>query len=96
MTSDQIVKQLGIEGSDDTFKAQMVRKILETADLRFARVVDEVMTDEERQEFDEFAKDKDPQTIARWVEEKYEGIGEIYDGIVESIVADLKAKHPQA
>jgi succinate dehydrogenase flavin-adding protein (antitoxin of CptAB toxin-antitoxin module) len=92
MTSDQIIKELGIEGSDKAFQSKMITGVLETANIRFARVVDEVMNDEERREFDEFAKDKDPQDVVRWVEEKYEGIGQVYDEIVNAIVADLKHK----
>ena len=92
MTTDQMVKELGIQDSDDTFKAQMIGKIMATADLRFARVVDEIMTDKERQEFEQFSEGKDPEEISLWVEEKYEGIGAMYDAIVETIVSDLKNK----
>ncbi len=89
MTSDQIFKKLGIENSSDEFKAKMLSKIMATADLRFARVVDEVMSDEERTEFEAFSEGKSPEEIAKWVEEKYEGIGEIYTAIIGSIVEDL-------
>lgn len=92
MTSDQIFKQLDIEDSDNTFKAQILSGIMATADLRFSRIVDDIMTDEERREFDDFSKGKQPQDIARWVEEKYEGIGGVYEAIIESIVADLESK----
>ena len=96
MTSEQIFKELGIENSDDEFKAQILSKIMGTADLRFARAVDDVMTDEERKEFENFSEGKGPEEISKWVEEKYEGIGEMYDSIVKSIVADLKNKNTSA
>ena len=96
MTSDQIIKELGIENSSEAFKAQMISKIIATADLRFARVVDEIMTDEDHKEFERFSEGKNPEEISRWVEEKYEGIGVMYDKIVESIVNDLKSKSQQS
>ena len=64
MTSDQIIKELSIESSSDSFKAQMLSKIMAAADLRFARVVDEIMTDEERKEFERFSEGKDPEEIS--------------------------------
>jgi len=94
MTAEQIVKELGIEDSSDTFKARVVTKILATADLRFARIVDEIMNDEERQEFQNFSKGKMPQEVNRWVEETYEGIGEWYDEVVQSIVMGIKRGNP--
>lgn len=95
MTSNQIFEQLGVENSDDAFKARILDRITATADLRFARVVDDIMTEEERQEFAEFSEGKSPEVIAAWVEEKYEGIGRLYDAIIEDIVADLRRKTPK-
>lgn len=93
MTSEQIFEQLGINDSSNEFKARILTKIMAMADLRFARVVDEVMTDEDRQEFEDFSKGREPRDIARWVEEKYEGIGGVYDAIVDAIVKELKNKN---
>ncbi len=95
MTTEQMISELGIESSDDTIKAQIISNILGAADLRFARVVDEVMTDEERREFEEFSVGKGPQDVAGWIGQKYEGIGDMYTAIVESIVKDLKNKNQQ-
>lgn len=92
MTTDQIFQKLGIEESDEAFKAKILSKVMGTADLRFARVVDEIMTDEEREEFEAFSEGKEPQEIAKWVSEKYEGIGEMYDQVVEDVVTELKNK----
>ena len=96
MTSDQIFRELDIEQSDQSYKAEMLGTILSAADLKFARIVDEVMTDEEREGFEEFSNGKGPQEIASWVNLKYEGIGEMYTAIVESIVNDLKSKNSVA
>ncbi len=93
MTTNQIVRELGIQESDDAFKARIVSTVMATADLRFARVVDEIMTDEERQEFEEFAHGREPQDIAKWVNEKYNGVGDMYTSIVKLIVMDLKNKN---
>lgn len=90
MTTERIIKELGIESSSDAFKARMVGKILATADLRFARMIDEAMTEEEHREFQMIAKSEGPKEIEWWVNEKYEGVGNIYTDIVTSIVMDLK------
>jgi hypothetical protein len=95
MTTSQIIKELGIEQSDEAFKAKIISKIIATADLRFARTVDEIMTDEQHREFEEYSEGKDPQDIASWVEGKYEGSGAMYDTIIESIVTDLKHGNQQ-
>jgi len=92
MTTEQIIKQLDIEQSDEHFKAHMISTVMATADLRFARIVDDIMTVEERKEFEEFASGKEPQEIANWVNEKFTGIGDMYTAILTSIVMDLKNK----
>ncbi len=93
MTTEQLIKELGIEGSNNRLKAQLISTIMATADLKFAGVVDGIMTEEEREEFGEFASGKEPEDIAKWVNEKYEGIGDMYNSIIESIVIDLKNKN---
>lgn len=95
MTSEQIFKKLGIENSSDEFKAKMISKIMATADLRFARVVDDIMSDEDRAEFEAFSEGKSPEEIAQWVEGKYEGIGDMYAEIIASIVEDLERTSKQ-
>lgn len=93
MTTDQIIKELQIETADDAFRAEILKNITATADLKFARVVDEVMDDAEREEFAAFSEGKEPQEIAEWINAKYEGISEIYTGILEAVVSDLKEKN---
>lgn len=95
MTTEQIFQTLNIQDASDEVKATILANITGAADLQFARVVDEVMTDEERQEFEQFSKGKGPKEISEWVEAKYEGIGEMYDVIVNQIVIDLKNKSKQ-
>ena len=91
MTSDTIFQELGVENSSDEFKADMLNKIMATVDLRFARVVDEIMSDEERDEFEKFSEGKNPEEISNWIAEKYEGISEMYNALIEQTVAELKS-----
>lgn len=93
MTTEQIFETLGLQDAPIETKAKILANITSAADLQFARVVDEVMTDDERQEFESFAEGKGPAEISKWVAAKYEGIGEMYDGIIEQIVADMKSRN---
>ena len=96
MTTDQIFETLGLQDASTETKARILANITGAADLQFARIVDEVMTDEERQEFESFVEGKGPAEISEWVTAKYEGIGEMYDGIIEQIVTDLKTRNQAA
>lgn len=93
MTDEQILTALGLTHVHTDLQQSVLANVHSIAEARLVLVLDEILTDEQRQKFDELEAETAADAGA-WFLTEFPQLQKMYDAIIEDILADDKF-HPQ-
>ena len=93
MTHEQIFEQLGVTGASDEVKQSILHNLVGAAEIQFASVGDELLTEEQDEELNKLvdAHDGDPSVVGEWLKTYIPEAGQLYQAILEDEIARLKS-----
>lgn len=91
MTDAEIISALGMNDTSEEYKAKMLEKINRVVELRLMGLVDEMLTDEQRKDFDNVASEN-PDNTMKWLSENIVDLDKLYDSALKDYIDELNKK----
>ncbi len=92
MSQDQVFEALRLTESSEEARQRIVENIVATAELRFAEIVDDVLTDEQAEAFTEVVEAGNIDANISWLKENVPQVAQIYEAVIADIVAELQGQ----
>ena len=93
MTDEQILQTLQLAGSSEAVQRQALINVHTIAESRLVLLLDEILTPEQRTQFNELQAARDNRAAA-WFLEQFPQLQELYDSIIAEVVGDPRY-HPK-
>ena len=94
MTDEQIISELGFDVANEAVKQSLIENVRATVDIRAGAVVDEMLTDDQRAEFERLQAAGDNQAVWEWLRNSVLGadMSEVYESTLAAYLDELKAQ----
>lgn len=89
MTREQILEQLGIAKASQELKDSVLGDLNSILDLRFAGIVDELLTDEQKSSLN-LLGDTEPEAVGQWLKDNVPRASELYEAILRDEIESFK------
>lgn len=91
MTADQILEALGLSDADNEVKQRTLSRVMTAVEVRFAAMVDDILTPEQMDEFTALPQD-DIDAVSSWLQKTVPSASELYVSATQDYVAELADK----
>lgn len=89
MQKEEIFKKLGIENATEEQKNEILGKILETVEYRFAGIVDDLLNDSQQVELNKLTDGDNPALVIGWLKRNVPKAGELYEAILSDHIDEV-------
>lgn len=91
MQQDEIYEKLGISGASSAIKQQVIENIVQTVDLRFIGLVDDLLDEDQVRQLDSVVESSgdDSSAVTDWLKENIPQAVEIYEATLRDHVDEL-------
>lgn len=91
MTKEEIYEVLGIADANEDTKQSILQNITATVELRFAGIVDDLMSDEQVDDLEKATADSnDPEVVASWLKDNVPEAAQLYEAILGDHIEEIK------
>lgn len=92
MTQDHIYEQLGLSSASDEAKQNIIENIVATTELRFADIIDDVLSEEQAEEFSRVVDGGNVENNVNWLRENVAEAAQLYEAVLTDVVDDIKTQ----
>ena len=91
MQQDEIYEKLGISGARSAIKQQVIQNIVQTVELRFIGLVDDLLDEDQVRQLDSVVESSgdDSSAVTDWLKENIPQAVEIYEATLRDHVDEL-------
>lgn len=91
MTNKEILQKLGLESMPAEVQQQTLDQVTQIVERRVMGLVDEMMTDDQRKEFEERTK-QDPESVMQWLSSELADVAKIYTAALEDYLEEVTSR----
>jgi len=89
MNDQEILEALGMTNMPEQFQKETLEEVNQVVELRLMGVVDDLMSDAQREQFKNLQQD-DAEAVRKWLSENFE-MDNMYDATLADYIDELKA-----
>lgn len=90
MNDQEILEALGMTNMPEQFQKETLEEVNQVVQLRLMGVVDDLMSDAQREEFNALPPDN-PETTQKWLSETFE-MDKLYEATLADYIDELKSR----
>ena len=92
MTREDLIKALNLQGVDQAKQDEIIQNALIVVEHRVSELIDELLSDEQAQEFNEIVEKDDPEIAEKWLRENVPKLSELYDEVLRDYAEELRGE----
>lgn len=91
MTNNDIIDAMGIQDASEEIKNRAIESVTEVVEMRVMGMVDEMMTEEQRTEFDKLPQE-DAEKVYEWVSKEVTDLEKLFEATLGDYLEEIKQR----
>ena len=92
MKNEDILEALGVSDATDQVKETILEQVNGVVDIRFANLMEEVLSDQQKEKLSSLEQVSDDKTIEDWLKSEIPQFDDIRSGILKDYIEERKAR----
>lgn len=91
MKDEQIIQRLHLEALPEDVQQQMLASVSQTVELRLMGVMEDLMTDQQKQEFENLEKGS-PEAVWQWLSDNLADVASTYESLLGDYIEEVNSQ----